>query len=88
MPSASASMRTGRRPLRVDVITSCNAQLGLMRGFHHAHPEIELDALMLFDIETAVAALRSGAVAAFFRAGAAPGHDASGTWTPSWVIPH
>src|SRR2546429_525198 len=53
---AAASVHTGRRPLRVDVIASRSAQSGLMRGFHRTHPEIDLDVVMLFDIETAVAA--------------------------------
>ncbi|GGL95000.1 LysR family transcriptional regulator [Streptomyces fumigatiscleroticus] len=70
---AVASVRTGRRPLRVDVIASRVAPSGLMRGFHHAHPEIDLDVVMLFDVETAVAALRSGAIDASFRAVAMPG---------------
>ncbi|MEU1623419.1 LysR family transcriptional regulator [Streptomyces sp. NPDC005722] len=70
---ARASVRPGRRPLRVDVIASRSAQSGLMRGFHRAHAGIELDVMMLFDIETAVAALRSGAIDASFRAVAAPG---------------
>ncbi|MCC5474606.1 LysR family transcriptional regulator [Streptomyces barringtoniae] len=70
---AVASVRTGRRPLRVDVIASRSAQSGLMRGFHHAHPEIDLDVMMLFDIETAVTAIRSGTIDASFRAVGAPG---------------
>ncbi|MEW2516491.1 LysR family transcriptional regulator [Streptomyces sp. NPDC046870] len=70
---AVASVRTGRRPLRVDVIASRGAATGLMRGFHRAHPEIDLDVVMLFDIEKAVAALRSGTIDASFRAVAAPG---------------
>ncbi|MEU9004755.1 LysR family transcriptional regulator [Streptomyces sp. NPDC048551] len=70
---AVASVRVGRRPLRVDVINSRGAASGLMRGFHQAHPEIDLDVLMLLDIETAVASLRSGAIDATFRAVAAPG---------------
>jgi DNA-binding transcriptional LysR family regulator len=70
---AVASVRAGHRPLRVDVIASRGAQSGLMRGFHRAHPEVELDVLMLFEIEAAVAAIRSGAIDASFRAVAAPG---------------
>ncbi len=70
---AVASVRTGRRPLRVDVIASRGAATGLMRGFHRAHPGIDLDVVMLFDIETAVAAIRSGTIDASFRAVAAPG---------------
>jgi DNA-binding transcriptional LysR family regulator len=70
---AVASVRTGHRPLRVDVIASRTAQSGLMRGFHRVHPGIELAVMTLFDIDTAVAALRSGAIDATFRAVAAPG---------------
>ncbi|RPE37323.1 DNA-binding transcriptional LysR family regulator [Streptomyces sp. Ag109_O5-1] len=70
---AVASVRTGRRPLRVDVIASRVAPSGLMRGFHRAHPEIDLDVVMLFDVEAAVAAIRSGAIDASFRAVAMPG---------------
>ncbi|MFC8955476.1 LysR family transcriptional regulator [Streptomyces sp. NPDC057101] len=70
---AAASVRPGRRPLRVDVIASRVAPSGLMRGFHRAHPEIELDVVMLFDIERALAALRSGEIDASFRAVAPPG---------------
>ncbi|HEY9328374.1 MAG TPA: LysR family transcriptional regulator [Streptomyces sp.] len=70
---AVASVHVARRPLRVDVLASRGAQAGLMRGFHRAHPEIELDVLMLFEIETAIAAIRSGAIDASFRAVTAPG---------------
>ncbi|MET7645957.1 LysR family transcriptional regulator [Streptomyces sp. NPDC005426] len=68
-----ASVRPGRRPLRVDVIASRSAQSALMRGFHRAHPEIDLDVVMLFEIGTAVTAIRSGAIDASFRAVGAPG---------------
>ncbi|GAA2623720.1 MULTISPECIES: LysR family transcriptional regulator [Streptomyces] len=70
---AVASVRPGHRPLRVDVIASRGAQAGLMRGFHRAYPDVDLDVVMLFEIETAVAAIRSGAIDASFRAVAAPG---------------
>ncbi|MES9512185.1 LysR family transcriptional regulator [Streptomyces sp. NPDC000609] len=70
---AVASVQAGRRPLRVDVIASRGAASGLMRGFHRAHPDVELDVLMLFDIEGAVAAIRSGAIDASFRAVGVPG---------------
>ncbi|WP_338933246.1 LysR family transcriptional regulator [Streptomyces netropsis] len=71
---AVESVHAGRRPLRVDVIASRSAQSALMRGFHRAHPEIDLDVVMLFDIDRAVAAIRSGAIDASFRAVAMPGH--------------
>ncbi|MFH9348190.1 LysR family transcriptional regulator [Kitasatospora sp. NPDC017646] len=72
---AVASVRTGRRPLRVDVIASRVAPSGLMRDFHRARPEIDLDVVMLFDVEAAVSAIRSGAIDASFRAVAAPGRS-------------
>ncbi|MFD7834076.1 LysR family transcriptional regulator [Streptomyces sp. NPDC059761] len=70
---AVASVHTARRPLRVDIIASRGAASGLMRGFHRAHPDVDLDVLMLFQIETALAAIRSGEIDASFRAVAAPG---------------
>ncbi|MFF9091120.1 LysR family transcriptional regulator [Streptomyces sp. NPDC014991] len=70
---AVTSVRTGRRPLRVDVIASRSAPSGLMRDFHRAYSEIELDVVWLYDVETAVAAIRSGAIDASFRAVAMPG---------------
>ncbi|KIE23970.1 LysR family transcriptional regulator [Streptomyces sp. MUSC 125] len=70
---AVASVRPGRRPLRVDVIALRGAASGLMRGFHRAYPETDLDVVTLFDIEEAVTAIRSGAIDASFRAVAAPG---------------
>ncbi|MFJ1708057.1 LysR family transcriptional regulator [Kitasatospora sp. NPDC088346] len=70
---AVGSVRTGSRPLRVDVISSRTAASGLLRGFHRAHPDVELDVVTLFDVETAVAAVRSGAIDASFRAVAVPG---------------
>ncbi|MEU9133403.1 LysR family transcriptional regulator [Kitasatospora sp. NPDC048540] len=70
---AVASVRGGGRPLRVDVIASRIASSGLMRGFHRAHPEVDLDVVMLFDVGTAVDAVRSGAIDASFRAVAVPG---------------
>ncbi|MEU6340962.1 LysR family transcriptional regulator [Streptomyces sp. NPDC046977] len=70
---AASSVRTGRRPLRVDILASRGAASGLMRGFHRARPEIELDVVMLSDIDRAVAAVRSGEIDASFRAVAAPG---------------
>ncbi|MFE2419437.1 LysR family transcriptional regulator [Streptomyces hokutonensis] len=71
---ASASVRPGHRPLRVDVIASRVAPSALMRDFHRAHPETDLDVVMLSDVDTAVAAIRSGAIDASFRAVAMPGH--------------
>jgi DNA-binding transcriptional LysR family regulator len=65
---AAASVRPGRRALRVDVISRRIAPAALLRGFHRAHPETELDVVTLFDAETAIAAVRSGAIDVTFRA--------------------
>src|SRR6266545_2891758 len=52
---AAASVRPGRRALRVDVIGRRLAPAALLRSFHRAHPEIELDVVTLFDAEAAIA---------------------------------
>ncbi|MEV4245762.1 LysR family transcriptional regulator [Streptosporangium canum] len=83
---AVASVLPGSRPLRVDVIASRSAASGLMRGFHRAHPDIELDVVMLFDVETAVAAIRSGAIDASFRAVAVPGRPLPEDIESAWVL--
>ncbi|MEU5219979.1 LysR family transcriptional regulator [Streptomyces sp. NPDC020807] len=70
---ALASVRPGSRALRVDVIGRRLATATLLRGFHQAHPETELDVVTLFDADTAVAALRAGTIDASFRAVTMPG---------------
>ncbi|AWS41638.1 LysR family transcriptional regulator [Streptosporangium sp. 'caverna'] len=83
---AVASVLPGSRPLRVDVIASRSGASGLMRGFHRVYPEIELDVVMLFDIETAVAAIRSGAIDASFRAVTVPGRPLPEDIESVWVL--
>ncbi|UFQ19553.1 MULTISPECIES: LysR family transcriptional regulator [Streptomyces] len=70
---AAASVRPGRRALRVDVIGRRASVAGLLRDFHRAHPETELDVVTLFDSATAIAAVRSGTIDATFRAVTMPG---------------
>ncbi|MEU0248706.1 LysR family transcriptional regulator [Streptomyces sp. NPDC006235] len=70
---AVAAVRPGERALRVDVVGRRVATAGLVRDFHRAHPEIALDVVTLFDADTAVAAVRDGAVDATFRAVTMPG---------------
>ncbi|MCQ9135222.1 LysR family transcriptional regulator [Streptomyces hilarionis] len=65
---AADAVRPGRRALRVDVINRRIAPAALLRGFHGAHPETELDVVTLFDADTAVAAVRAGTIDASFRA--------------------
>ncbi|MFF7789564.1 LysR family transcriptional regulator [Streptomyces sp. NPDC007991] len=70
---AVTAVRPGERALRVDVVGRRVATAGLVRDFHRAHPEIALDVVTLFDADTAVAAVRDGAVDATFRAVTMPG---------------
>jgi DNA-binding transcriptional LysR family regulator len=72
---ALASVRPGRRALRVDVIGRRVSTAGLLRDFHRAHPETELDVVTLFDAAEAVAAVRSGTIDATFRAVTMPGRQ-------------
>ncbi|MDC7336249.1 LysR family transcriptional regulator [Streptomyces lydicus] len=65
---AIASVRPGRRALRVDVIGRRLAPAALLRDFHRAQPEVELDVVTLFDADAAIDAVRSGTIDASFRA--------------------
>ncbi|MEU3852617.1 LysR family transcriptional regulator [Streptomyces sp. NPDC029554] len=71
---AVAAVRPGDRALRVDVVGRRAATGGLVQDFHRAHPRIALDVVTLFDVDTAVTAVRDGAVDATFRAVTMPGH--------------
>ncbi|ANS63003.1 LysR family transcriptional regulator [Streptomyces lincolnensis] len=72
---AAASVRPGRRALRVDVIGRRLAPADLVRDFHRAHPGIELDVVTLFDADAALAAVRSGTIDASFRAVTVPARE-------------
>lgn len=66
---AADSVRPGRRALRVDVISARIAPAHLLRDFHRAHPEVELDVVTrLLDADAAIAAVGSGTIDASFRA--------------------
>ncbi|MGW4247012.1 LysR family transcriptional regulator [Nocardia sp. NPDC004722] len=66
---AAASVRPGRRGLRVDVVARRIKTAGLLQDFHRAHPAIELDIVTLEgDLESAVAAVEAGTVDATFHA--------------------
>jgi DNA-binding transcriptional LysR family regulator len=65
---AAASVRPGRRALRVDVIGRRLGPAWLLRDFHRAHPDTELDVVTLFDAGAAIEAVRSGTIDASFRA--------------------
>jgi DNA-binding transcriptional LysR family regulator len=66
---AADSVRPGRRDPRVDHVDAQRAPARLLRAFHRAHPQIELDVVIhLFDAEAAIGAVGSGLIDASFRA--------------------
>ncbi len=65
--------RERRRALRVDVVGRRVATAGLVRDFHRAHPDVELDVVTLYGADAAVEALASGTIDATFRAVTMPG---------------
>src|ERR1041384_7040913 len=57
---ADASVRPGRRALRVDVINRRIAPAVLLQDFYRRHPELELDVMTLnVGVEAAVAAVEA-----------------------------
>ncbi|MER6382903.1 LysR family transcriptional regulator [Streptomyces sp. NPDC001250] len=66
---ADASVRPGRRALRVDVVNRRIVTAGLVQDFYRVHPEIELDVVTLdTDVDGAIAAVEAGTVDATFHA--------------------
>lgn len=66
---ADASVRPGRRALRVDVVNRRIAPAGLLQDFYRMHPEIELDVVTLdADVDAAIAAVEAGTIDATFHA--------------------
>ncbi|TWF74215.1 DNA-binding transcriptional LysR family regulator [Pseudonocardia hierapolitana] len=66
---ADASVRPGRRALRVDVHSRRIAPAVLLQGFHRAHPDVELDVVTLdADAAAAIAAVEAGTIDATFHA--------------------
>jgi DNA-binding transcriptional LysR family regulator len=67
---ADASVRPGRRALRVDVHSRRTAPAVLLQDFHRAYPRIELDVVTLLDadVHAATAAVEAGTVDATFHA--------------------
>jgi DNA-binding transcriptional LysR family regulator len=66
---ADASVRPGRRALRVDVINRRIAPAVLLQDFHRTHPGIELDVVTLSgDVDAAIAAVEAGTIDATFHA--------------------
>ncbi|WP_433514075.1 LysR family transcriptional regulator [Nonomuraea sp. CA-143628] len=70
---ADASVRPGRRALRVDVVNRRVAAGVLLQDFYRTHPEIELDVVTLKgDVEAAIAAVEAGTIDATFHAVTVP----------------
>ncbi|MFD3508088.1 LysR family transcriptional regulator [Nocardia sp. NPDC058666] len=66
---ADASVRPGRRALRVDIVARRIAPAGLLQDFHRMHPDIELDLITLdADVTAAIAAIEAGTIDATFHA--------------------
>ena len=65
---ADASVRPGRRALRVDVVNRRIAPAWLLQDFYRLHPEIELDVVTLdADVDAAIAAVEAGTIDATFH---------------------
>lgn len=76
---ADASVRPGRRALRVDVHSRRTAPAVLLQDFHRAHPRIELDVVTLdADVHAATAAVEAGTVDATFHAVTIPARHLPG----------
>ncbi|MEE6258450.1 LysR family transcriptional regulator [Plantactinospora sonchi] len=72
---ADASVRPGRRALRIDVHSRRTAPAVLLQDFHRTHPRIELDVVTLdADVHGATAAVEAGTVDATFHAVTVPTH--------------
>ncbi len=66
---ADASVRPGRRALRVDVVSRRVASAVLLQDFYRAHPDVELDVVTLLslDVDAAAAAVAAGTIDATFH---------------------
>jgi DNA-binding transcriptional LysR family regulator len=88
---ADASVRPGRRALRVDVVNRRIAPAVLLQDFYRAHPEIDLDVVTLNgDVAAAIAAVEAGTIDATFHAVTVPVRHLPGTIRAARVIdePH
>jgi DNA-binding transcriptional LysR family regulator len=84
---ADASVRPGRRALRVDVHSRRVAPAVLLQDFHRTHPRIELDVVTLdADVHAATAAVEAGAIDATFHAVTVPARQLPGAIRTARVI--
>lgn len=66
---ATASVRPGRRALRVDVVNRRIAAAVRLQRFHRLHPEVELEVVTInADVHAAIAAVEAGTIDATFHA--------------------
>jgi DNA-binding transcriptional LysR family regulator len=73
---AGASVRPGRRALRVDVVNRRIAPAVLLQDFYRMHPQIELDIVTLdADATAAIAAVQDGTIDVTFHAVTRPTPD-------------
>jgi DNA-binding transcriptional LysR family regulator len=73
---ADASVRPGRRALRVDVVNRRVTSAVLLQDFYRTHPEVDLDVLTLSgDVHVAMAAVEAGTIDATFHAVTVPAHE-------------
>jgi DNA-binding transcriptional LysR family regulator len=76
---ADASVRPGRRALRVDVHSRRTAPAVLLQDFHRTHSRIELDVVTLdADVHGAIAAVEAGTVDVTFHAVPVPARHLPG----------
>lgn len=76
---AEASVRPGRRALRIDVHSRRIAPAVLLQSFHRLHPRIELDVVTLTgDVHAAIAAVEAGTIDASFHAVPIPAQQLPG----------
>jgi DNA-binding transcriptional LysR family regulator len=84
---ADASVRPGRRALRVDVHSRRTAPAVLLQDFHRMHPGIELDVMTLdADVHAATAAVDAGTIDATFHAVTVPARQLPGAIRTAGVI--
>lgn len=73
---ADASVRPGKRALRIDVVNRRIAPAVLLHDFYRAHPEVELDVVTLDgDVHAAIAAVEAGTIDATFHAVPMPARE-------------
>jgi DNA-binding transcriptional LysR family regulator len=84
---ADASVRPGRRALRIDVHSRRIAPAVLLRDFHRTYPRIELDVVTLdADMHAATAAVEAGTIDATFHAVTVPARQLPGAIRTARVI--